>query len=64
MRRQGLGGRSERTVFTQGSEVWAFWQYNGIANIERVHRRLKAPTRLLHPAFIKWQMNLYFGLKR
>jgi len=61
---QGLGGRSEKSMFTVGSEAWAFWQYNGIANIERVHRRLKAATRLLHPAFIKWQMNLYFGLKR
>jgi len=60
----GLRGKSEQSMFQVADETWAFWQYNSIINIPQIHLKLKAKTRLLAPAFLKWQMDVYFALKR
>eukprot|EP00854_Cymbomonas_tetramitiformis_P008455 gene8455-10048_t len=61
---QGLGGKSEASMFSVGKEDWVFWQYNSIVNMRPLKQKLKANTRLVSPAFIKWQMDVYFQLKK
>eukprot|EP00854_Cymbomonas_tetramitiformis_P007999 gene7999-9509_t len=58
-------GRSEAAdvTLTEEEEI-LFWQYASVRYINRISLKNQVPVRLVAPAFITWQMNLYFAMKR
>ncbi|KAK3236523.1 glycosyltransferase 29 protein [Cymbomonas tetramitiformis] len=63
-------GRSEAAdvTLTEEEEI-LFWQYASVRYINRISLKNQVPVRLVPvrlvaPAFITWQMNLYFAMKR